>query len=96
MPKPKWNFRWTNAIARQSNMRSILAKRHRRGVVNITALPDVWREWEEPSFDEFRDGGHTAWRLFNAVTFVLTGKVVANPATTSQLHQIIDGFAEAA
>lgn len=73
-----------------------LMQLYRRGAVNITALPDVWREWEEPSFDEFRNGGHTAWRLFNAVTFVLTGKVVANPAITSQLHQVIDGFAEAA
>lgn len=69
---------------------------YRKGVLNITAVPDVLREWEEPSFDEFRNGGRSAWRLFNAVTFVLTGKVVANPATTSQLHHIIDGFAEAA
>lgn len=88
--------RYRNTTLSEAQVDHAIMQLYRRGVVNITSIPDVWREWEEPSFDEFRDGGRTAWRLFNAVTFVLTGKVVANPTVTQQLHQIVDGFAEAA
>ncbi len=34
--------------------------------------------------------GH-AWRLFNAATFALAGKVAERPALTQQLHEVIDG-----
>jgi len=37
-------------------------------------------------FDE-----RNAWRLFNAATFILTGKVVENPNTTPRLHKVMDG-----
>jgi hypothetical protein len=39
-------------------------------------------------------GGETAWRLFNATTFVLTGLVAENPTATKQFHEMIDGFCE--
>lgn len=66
---------------------------YRRGILNINRVPDVLKEWDSPSFAEMADAGRTAWRLFNAVTFVLTGRVVANPAITAQLHTIIDAVA---
>ena len=39
-------------------------------------------------------GSKTAWRLFNAATFSLAGKVAERPAITRDLHQIIDGACE--
>ena len=35
-------------------------------------------------------GGKTAWRLFNAATVTLAGKVAEKPDLTKQLHQVID------
>ncbi len=64
---------------------------YRRGVVNIQRVPVVLEQWEQPAHDW---GDKTAWRLFNAATFCLTGKVAENPAVTTQLHRIIDGVCE--
>ena len=36
------------------------------GVITTTQVPDVLREWREPSHDDFRP--RTAWSLFNAFT----------------------------
>lgn len=66
----------------------------REGVLNIQRVPEVLREYDEPSFEEFRDGPRNAWRLFNAATFVLTGRVAENPNVTRKLHQIVDGICE--
>jgi hypothetical protein len=65
----------------------------REGIINVHRIPDVLHEWEEPSFDEFKDE-RSAWRLFNAATFALTGKVVENPNATPKLHKVIDGVCE--
>lgn len=64
---------------------------YRQGVINVQRIADVYKEWETPSFEEFANEEKNAWRLFNAATFTLTGKVVSNPATTQKLHQVIDG-----
>jgi hypothetical protein len=66
---------------------------YREGIINVHRIPDVLHEWEEPSFDEFKDE-RSAWRLFNAATFALTGKVVENPNATPKLHKVIDGVCE--
>ncbi|VUX46637.1 conserved hypothetical protein [Candidatus Defluviicoccus seviourii] len=63
---------------------------YRAGIITVQRIAEVVHEWESPSFDELKDR-RTAWRLFNAATYVLTGRVVANPAATKQLHTIIDG-----
>ena len=39
-------------------------------------------------------GNKTAWRLFNAATFALAGKVAEKPDLTKRLHQVIDGVCE--
>jgi hypothetical protein len=67
---------------------------YREGVINVTRIADVMEEWEKPSFEEFAER-HNAWRLFNAVTFVLTGRIAENPQSTTRLHEIIDGVCEA-
>lgn len=63
----------------------------RNGVVNIQRIPEVLKEWETPSFEELEASGPTAWRLFNAVTFVLNGRILGEPQNTQGLHRIIDG-----
>lgn len=62
---------------------------YRQGIINVTRIAEVWREWEEPSFEEFDQ--FNAWRLFNAVTFVLNGAIVGNPREATKIHQVIDG-----
>ena len=68
----------------------------RTGVINVTRIPEVVHEWETPSFEEFEDTGFSAWRLFNAVTFVLNGRILGEPQSTQGLHRIIDGVCTAA
>jgi len=64
---------------------------YRKQVIGVQKIADVVREWETPS----HDWGHkNAWRLFNATTFALTGKVAERPDLTRQLHQVIDGVCE--
>jgi Domain of unknown function (DUF932) len=59
-------------------------------VLPVTQIPDVVREWREPRHVEFREGGRTAWRLFNAFTEVLKGRLDALPARTQALHGLLD------
>jgi len=65
---------------------------YREGIINVTRIAEVVKEWDTPTFDDFSE--RNAWRLFNAATFCLAGRVVENPNTTSRLHQIIDGVCE--
>lgn len=65
---------------------------NRRGVINLTRIEDVLNAYEKPDFDW--GDQRTAWRLFNATTFALTGKVAENPKATRELHDIIDGVCE--
>ena len=60
---------------------------YRSGVLNIQRVPDVLNQWEAPAHDW---GEKTAWRLFNAATFALTGKLAENPSTSTTLHRVID------
>jgi hypothetical protein len=53
------------------------------GVINLTRIPYVLDVYKHPPHD--RDG-KTAWRLFNAVTFILAGKVAENPAATPRTY----------
>lgn len=66
---------------------------YRSGVLNVTRIADVHREWEEPSCDW---GDPTAYRLFNATTFALAGKVMDQPEVTPKLHQVIDATCQMA
>ena len=65
---------------------------YRQGIINVQRIADVVKEWEEPSFPdlEYRN----AWRLFNAATYALIGRVSENPRVTSDLHKVIDGVCE--
>jgi hypothetical protein len=60
---------------------------YKRGVINLQRIGDVLEAYENPPHDW---GEKTAWRLFNATTFALTGRVAENPHATKQLHHVID------
>jgi hypothetical protein len=62
---------------------------YRDGIINVQRIADVVREWDAPTFEDFNE--RNAWRLFNATTFALNGRIAENPGATARLHQIIDG-----
>lgn len=64
----------------------------RHGVINVQRIADLVEQWEYPAYLEW--GDRTAWRLFNATTYVLAGKLVENSDLTPRLHRIIDGVCE--
>ena len=64
---------------------------YRNGVINVQRISEVLNQWEDPECDW---GDKTAYRLFNAATFTLKGKVLENPSSTRQLHTIIDGVCQ--
>lgn len=64
---------------------------YRAGVISVTKIADVLDAYTKPQFEW---GGETLWQLFNATTFVLTGKVSEDPSLTNRLHNIIEGFCE--
>lgn len=59
----------------------------RRDVIGVQKIADVHEQWQRPTHVW---GDKTGWRLFNAATFALTGKVAENPKATAELHTIID------
>ena len=61
---------------------------YKEGIINLQRIPDVLREWEEPTHEW---GQGTAFHLFNAATFVLNGRIAENPQVTTRLHKVIDG-----
>jgi hypothetical protein len=64
---------------------------YRHGILNVTRIPALLDQWNEPSCDW---GEKTAWRMFNAATFVLNGKVAEEPRHTRNLHKVIDSVCE--
>ena len=66
---------------------------YRMQVIGVQQIAHVNREWAEPTFEEF-DDDYSAWRLFNAVTFALNGRVLDNPRATPRLHNVIDAVLE--
>lgn len=58
------------------------------GPLRIRTLLD---EWRNPRHDEFKAGGKTGWRLFNAFTEALKGSTLAElPRRTQCLHGLLD------
>ena len=48
----------------------------RTGIVNVQRIADVLGQWEKPAHDW---GEKTGWRLFNAATYTLAGRIAENP-----------------
>jgi hypothetical protein len=64
---------------------------YRKDIIGVQAIGHVLKAYDEPPHDW---GSKTAWRLFNAATFALAGKVTERPDLTKALHQVIDGTCE--
>ena len=64
---------------------------YRKGAINVTRIADVLSAYDDPPHDW---GDKTAWRLFNAATFSLTGRVSEDPRLTTTVHKVIDGVCE--
>ena len=60
-------------------------------VLPVTKLPLALSEWRTPRHPEFRAGGKTAWRLFNAITeSAKGGDIQVLPRRTQALHGLMD------
>jgi hypothetical protein len=70
----------------------VIMRLYREGVINIQRVPDVVNEWEKPSFPDLEE--RSAWRLLNATTYALRGRVMERTEATPKLHQILDGVCE--
>ena len=77
-----------NTPLHEEQVNQLIMTLYRRGVINVTRIADVLEAYENPPHDW---GSETAWRLFNATTFALTGKVSEAPHLTTELYQVIDG-----
>jgi hypothetical protein len=64
---------------------------YKQDVIGVQRIADVVKAYDEPPHDW---GDKTAWRLFNAATFALAGKVAERPDLTKRLHHVIDGTCE--
>lgn len=62
---------------------------YRRGIITVQRIAHVARNWTD---DDLGWGDKTAWRLFNATTLALNGRVAENPTVTRELHAVIDGI----
>ena len=62
----------------------------RRKVITASSVPQVVKEWDTPSHDEFAER-RNVWRLFNAVTEVAKQyKPEATLKRTTLLHGLLD------
>lgn len=50
-----------------------LVEIHRRGALTASQLGKAIREWDQPTYEEHSENGHTAWRLEQAVTEAAKG-----------------------
>jgi hypothetical protein len=81
--------RYKGALLTDQQADHAIMRLYREGVIGVQRIADVSEQWEHPAHEEW--GDRTAWRLFNATTFALAGRIVENASVTPKLHQIIDG-----
>jgi len=56
---------------KQDRARSIIVEGAKRGVIPGTRIIDVVKEWEKPTYPEFKEWGDSMYRLHNAFTTVM-------------------------
>jgi hypothetical protein len=84
--------RYTRSMLTEAQADHAIMQMWREGIIGVQRIADVAKEYDEPTFEEFAE--RNAWRLFNAATYALTGRVVENANITPKLHQVIDGVCE--
>lgn len=65
---------------------------YRKEVIGVQAIGHVLKAFDDPPHDW---GDKSCWRLFNAATFALAGRVAERPTITRDLHTILDDVAYA-
>ncbi|MCL4202025.1 MAG: DUF932 domain-containing protein [Pirellulaceae bacterium] len=84
-------YRTTELARDQAN--SLILQAYERGIIGARLLPDVIRQWRNPSHPEFQE--RTAWSLLNAFTEVLKDRQRQQPARaaheTITLQKLLDG-----
>ncbi len=82
--------RYQATVLTDADVDRLIMQLYRRGAITVTKIAEVLGHYENPPFDW---GDRTAWRLFNAVTYALSGRVVENPKATTELHGILEAIA---
>lgn len=82
---------YQNTVLTDKDADHLVMELYRRGVINVQRIANVAAEWQNPSHDW---GSKSAWRLFNATTFALTGRMAERPEASERLHEVIDGVCE--
>lgn len=65
----------------------LIMQMFRRGIINVTRIPDVMEQWENPTCDY---GPKSVYRLFQGTTWTLKPKVLDQPKLTRDLHSLMD------
>jgi hypothetical protein len=81
---------YKGALLADSQAHDLLVRAIDARVLPVTKLPEALSEWRQPRHPEFRAGGKTAWRLFNALTEVLKGNLNELPRRAQALHGLLD------
>jgi hypothetical protein len=61
------------------------------GILPVTHIPTVLKEWRAPRHPEFQQTGKTAWRLLQAFTETFKGNLPLLPRRTQALQGMLDG-----
>jgi len=64
----------------------------RAKVLPANTVVKALEEFNHPRHDEFKKGGNTIWRLYNACTEYMKGSLWMLPRRTFALHAILDKF----
>ncbi|TCU78880.1 uncharacterized protein DUF932 [Bradyrhizobium sp. R2.2-H] len=83
---------YKEAMLDEAQVDHAIMSMYRKDVIGVQAIGQVLKAYDEPPHDW---GDRSAWRLFNAATFALAGRVAEKPAITRDLHQVIDGVCHA-
>lgn len=79
---------YRNTVLTDRDADHLIMELYRRAVINVQRIAAVAGQWQNPAHDW---GDKTAWRLFNATTFALAGRLSEEPAKCARLHDVIDG-----
>lgn len=80
--------RYRDATVSDAQAHDLVVRAVDVGVCPISKVPEVLREWREPSHADFRP--RNAWSLFNGFTEALKGNLGLLPKRTTALHGLID------
>lgn len=84
-------YKTVEVSSRDAN--DLLVRSVEAGVLPVTKLPLALKEWKAPRHQEFSTGGPTLWRLYNAITEAIKGRVEPVRLATPAIHGLFDSAA---